>query len=51
MAETGNVYVEKTRGEWMTTGDPKNYFLAHLKYVKDYEDYAEEIKKYIEEEM
>lgn len=32
MAGTGNVYVEKTRGEWMTTGDPKNYFAAHLRY-------------------
>lgn len=51
MAEAGNVYVEKTRGQWMTTGDPKNYFMAHLKYVKDYEDYAADIKKYIEEEM
>ena len=28
IAETGNVYVEKTKGTWMTTGDPKNYFLA-----------------------
>lgn len=44
MAEQGNVYVEKTKGAWMTTGDPKNYFLAHLKYVLDNEDYADEIK-------
>lgn len=44
MAETGEVIVEKTRGEWMTTGDPKNYFLAHLKYVMDNEGYADDVK-------
>lgn len=44
MAERGEVIVEKTKGEWMTTGDPKNYFLAHLKYVMDNEDYADEVK-------
>lgn len=50
MAATGKVYVEKTAGEWMTTGDPKNYFLAHLKYVMETEDYAgavlEAVKRY-----
>ena len=25
LTETGPVYVEKTKGTWMTTGDPKNY--------------------------
>lgn len=47
MAETGEVYVEKTRGEWMTTGDPKNYFMALLKYTLENEDFAEDIKKEI----
>jgi len=47
MAESGEVLVEKTKGEWMTTGDPKNYFLAHLKYVMDHEDYADEVKAVI----
>ena len=28
----------------MTTGDPKNYFLAHLKFVMENEDYADEVK-------
>lgn len=45
MAAEGDVYVEKTRGQWVTTGDPKNYFLAHLKYVLDYEDYADAVRK------
>lgn len=44
MAREGEVIVEKTKGEWMTTGDPKNYFLAHLKYVLDNEDYAADVK-------
>ena len=45
MAENdGDVYVVKTDGEWMTTGDPKNYFAAHLKYVMDHESYAEDIR-------
>ncbi|MBR3135162.1 NTP transferase domain-containing protein, partial [Candidatus Saccharibacteria bacterium] len=30
MAEDGDVYVEKTAGKWLTTGDPKNYFMTHL---------------------
>lgn len=41
---TGRVYAKATSGTWMTTGDPKNYFLAHLKYVLDHEDYADEVK-------
>lgn len=44
MAEHGEVLVEKTKGEWMTTGDPKNYFLAHLKYILDHEDYAADVR-------
>ncbi|MBQ3352285.1 NTP transferase domain-containing protein [Candidatus Saccharibacteria bacterium] len=44
---TNRVYVKKTSGTWMTTGDPKNYFLSHLRYVKDYEDYFEDIKKFV----
>lgn len=47
MAKYGEVFVEKTKGEWMTTGDPKNYFLAHLKYVLDHEDYADDVKALI----
>ncbi len=47
MAAQGDVFVVKTKGQWMTTGDPKNYFLAHTKYVLDNEPYAEEIKDYV----
>lgn len=44
MAVDNNVYVEKTEGEWLTTGDPKNYFMAQLKYAMEYEDYGDEVK-------
>jgi len=47
MAEIGDVYVEKTKGQWRTTGDPKNYFLAHLEYVMEHESYAESVREAI----
>lgn len=47
IAETGNVYVEKTHGKWVTTGDPKNYFFALVEYVLSNEDYAENFKSFI----
>ena len=49
LAEEGNVYVAKSQGEWITTGDPKNYFMAHLKYVLDNTDYADDVRKFIAE--
>jgi UTP--glucose-1-phosphate uridylyltransferase len=45
--EGGKYYVERTKGQWMTTGDPRNYFLAHTKYVLDNEDYAQDLIDYI----
>lgn len=45
MAKSGAVYVERTAGEWVTTGDPKNYFMAQLKYALDYEDFGDEIRE------
>jgi len=49
MAAHGDVLVVKTHGEWMTTGDPKNYFLAHLKHVLDSEDYAGDVYEFLRE--
>lgn len=46
---TGRVYAKSTSGTWMTTGDPKNYFLAHLQYVLDHESYASEVRQAIAE--
>lgn len=46
---TGRVYVKETTGKWVTTGDPKNYFLAHLEYVLNNTDYADDVRKFIAE--
>lgn len=48
LAETGDVVVAKSEGKWITTGDPKNYFMAHLEYVLRNTDYAEDVKKFVE---
>lgn len=45
---TGKVFVKETSGNWMTTGDPKNYFLAHLEYVLSETDYGEDVRKAVE---
>ncbi len=49
LAEHGDVIVAKSQGEWITTGDPKNYFLAHLKYVLSQTDYADDVRKLVAE--
>lgn len=46
---TGRVYVKETTGKWVTTGDPKNYFLAHLEYVLKNTDYADDVRKFVAE--
>ena len=47
LAEHGDVIVARSRGKWITTGDPKNYFMALLEYVLAETDYAEDIKTII----
>ncbi len=47
LATTGDVRVVKTDGEWVTTGDPKNYFFAHLRYVLENEPYADELAEFL----
>ncbi len=49
LAAHGDVIVAKSKGKWITTGDPKNYFLAHLRYVLDHTDYAEDVIKMVED--
>lgn len=48
LAEHGDVVVARSKGKWITTGDPKNYFLAHLEYVLNYSDYADDVRRIIE---
>ena len=47
LAENGNVIITKSEGKWITTGDPKNYFLAHLEYVLSNTDYADDVKEVV----
>lgn len=49
MAKEGTILVEKTKSEWMTTGDPENYFRAHLKFVLDYEKYGAKVPEWLSE--
>lgn len=43
LAEHGDVVIARSEGKWMTTGDPKNYFMALLEYVFDETDYKDEV--------
>lgn len=47
MTAEGPVYVETTKGFWMTTGDPKNYMLAHLYYTLNNEEFAGDIRDFV----
>ena len=47
IAESQEVLVEKTKGQWMTTGDPENYFIAHLNFVLREEKYAPHVIEYV----
>lgn len=47
IAKTKKIKVVQTKGEWMTTGDPENYFLAHLKYVIEHEKYGKKAVEWI----
>lgn len=49
VAKTKRVVVGHTKGEWMTTGDPENYFKAHLKFVIDHEKYGSKVSEWVEE--
>ncbi|OGJ37191.1 MAG: hypothetical protein A2383_03180 [Candidatus Pacebacteria bacterium RIFOXYB1_FULL_39_46] len=49
VAKTKKVLVEQTNGEWMTTGDPENYFRAHLKYVLEKEKYGNKVLSWLNE--
>ncbi|MBQ6486988.1 NTP transferase domain-containing protein [Candidatus Saccharibacteria bacterium] len=49
LAEVGDVVVARSKGKWITTGDPKNYFLAHLEYSLKYSDYGDAVRKFVAE--
>ncbi len=47
LAKKAKVLTARAQGQWLTTGDPENYFFAHLKYVLDYEKYGKKIAEAI----
>ncbi len=49
IAKTKDVVVEHTQGLWMTTGDPENYFKAHLMFVLKNEKYGGKVGSWLDE--
>lgn len=49
IARTNDVLVQPTEAEWMTTGDPENYFRAHLKFVMSKEKYGGKLASWVKE--
>lgn len=49
IAKTKTVLVEHTKGTWMTTGDPENYFKAHLMFVLQSEKYGPKVAEWVAE--
>lgn len=47
IARNKPVIVQKTQAMWMTTGDPENYFMAHLKFVLEHEKYGSKVKEWL----
>jgi UTP--glucose-1-phosphate uridylyltransferase len=47
IAKTKKIKVVRTQGEWMTTGDPENYFMAHLRFVVEHTKYGNTAKEWI----
>jgi UTP--glucose-1-phosphate uridylyltransferase len=49
VARKKKVLVTQTKGEWMTTGDPENYFKAHLKFALTKEKFGSKIADWVKE--
>lgn len=49
IAKRAKVLTARAQGEWMTTGDPENYFIAHLNFVLNHEKYAEKVVEHVKE--
>lgn len=49
VAKTDRVLVGRTLGEWMTTGDPENYFRAHLQFVISSEKYGNKVEGWVQD--
>lgn len=49
VAKKGRVIVGKSEATWLTTGDPENYFRAHLRFVIEYEKYGDKLEEWLKE--
>lgn len=49
VAKRDKVVVCRTQAKWLTTGDPENYFRAHLEYVMRHEKYGSKLSGWIQE--
>ncbi len=49
IAQTNKVLVSTTKAQWVTTGDPENYFRAHLQFVMTKEKYGEKVPTWVKE--
>lgn len=49
LAKKAKVITARAKGVWWTTGDPENYFMAHLNYVVHNEKYGEKVVDYCQE--
>ncbi len=51
IAKTKKIKVVRTKGEWMTTGDPENYFIAHLRFVVEHTKYGKNVREWLEKNV
>ncbi len=49
LSKRAKVLTARAKGIWWTTGDPENYFMAHLNYVLNHEKYSEKVLTYCKE--
>ena len=45
LAAIGDVIIVPSKGKWISTGDPKNYFLAQLTLAMENDDWIDDIKR------
>lgn len=44
-----DVKVQRTKAQWVTTGDPENYFHAHLLFAMEHEKYGKKIADWVKD--
>lgn len=49
IAKMGRVIVGKSAATWLTTGDPENYFRAHMRFVIEHEKYGNKLESWLKE--